>query len=179
MPTMQLCRLIAALAVAFACAAGLASTPAYAANTYTVDSSVDTPDASLADVRCRTAENECTLRAAIQQANATANLPDGPDQIVFVVGGRFDLTAQLPRIDTDMDIRGPGALSLTLWGNADAQQRVFSITHPARVRISGLTIAHGWASEGGGILNSAELSITDCVLWCQAMLSAERSPLSL
>src|SRR4051794_11695797 len=108
MPTMQLRRLTAALALAFAGAACLASTPAHAANAYRVDSIADAPDANLAASRCLTADNECTLRAAIQQSNATANLPDGPDQIVFDAGGRLNLTGQLPRIDTAMEIRGPG-----------------------------------------------------------------------
>src|SRR4051794_33247414 len=161
MPTTPLRRLTIALAIAFAGAAA----PAHAATTYRVNSIADSPDASLADSRCLTAYNECTLRAAIQQANATANLPDDPDQIVFDAGGRLNLTGQLPAISTDMDIRGPGAAVLTLWGNADAQQRVLSISRPAHVRISGVTIAHGSASQGGGILNSdGDLTLTDCVV---------------
>jgi CSLREA domain-containing protein len=157
MLTTQLRRLTTALALAFAGAAG----PAQGATTYTVNSIADSPDAGLADSRCLTAYNECTLRAAIQQANAT----DGPDRIVFAIGGRVTLNDQLPTINTDLDIRGPGADSLTLWQQQDVQQRVLSIGSPAHVHISGLTIAHGWASEGGGIYNgAADLSIADCVI---------------
>src|SRR4051812_30134194 len=161
MPTTPLRRLTIALAIAFAGAAA----PAHAATTYRVNSIADSPDASLADSRCLTAYNECTLRAAIQQANATANLPDDPDQIVIDARGRVYLDAQLPTIVTGMDIRGPGAELLTLWGNAAAQQRVLSISGLVRVRISGMTIAHGYATTGGGIVNSVgDLSISDCVI---------------
>jgi CSLREA domain-containing protein len=160
MPTTPLRRLITALAFAIAGAA-FASTPAHAADTYHVDSGADTPDASLADARCLTADHECTLRAAIQQANATAN-PSGSDQIVLDAA-RIDLTAELPTIDTDMDIRGPGAGQVTLRG--DAVHRVLFIASPAHVRISGVAITRGAAPTGGGIVNAgADLTITDCLI---------------
>src|SRR5689334_13725177 len=162
MPTSLLRRLTISLAiVVFAGAAGLAAAPARAANTYYVNSTADMPDASVADARCETADHVCTLRAAIQQANATTNAADGPDQILLGESGRIMLDTELPKIDTDMDIHGPGVL----WGNADAQQRVLSIGISANVRLSGLTIAHGWTAMGGGIYNLlGHLTLTDCVV---------------
>jgi predicted outer membrane repeat protein len=163
MPSTLLRRSIIAFALAFAAVPSCAQ----AANTYTVDSTVDMPDASVADGQCRTADDTCTLRAAIQQANATVNQPDGPDRIVFAPqgGDLIRLSAQLPAITTDLDIRGPGASDLTLWGNSSAQQRIFQITFSAHVRISGLTITHGFGGTGGGVFTSgAYVTIADCVI---------------
>ena len=163
MPSTLLRRSLIAFALAFAAVPSCAQ----AANTFTVDSMVDMADAGLADGRCRTADDTCTLRAAIQQANATANQPDGPDRIVFATSeGLIRLSAELPAITTDMDIRGPGAADLTLWGNASAHQRVFRITAFAQVRIAGLTITHGFADTGGGGVSMALASVTiaDCVI---------------
>jgi CSLREA domain-containing protein len=51
--------------------------------TFIVNSTGDEPDDNTADNLCHTAVNTCTLRAAIQQANATA----GPDVIQFNIAG--------------------------------------------------------------------------------------------
>lgn len=66
----------------FALAIGLAASSASAA-TFTVDSTGDEPDAALADGLCRTTLGTCTLRAAIEQANALA----GSDTIAFNIPG--------------------------------------------------------------------------------------------
>src|SRR5690242_16632073 len=92
MPSTLLRRLTITLAIVFTGAAA----PAHAANTYVVNSTANTPDATVADASCRTADNVCTLRAAIQQANATGNDPGAPDQIMVGVG-RITLDTQLPR----------------------------------------------------------------------------------
>ena len=61
--------------------------PAHAATTFTVNSTADAPDASTAGTACDTDVftngDQCTLRAAIQQANATA----GADAINFNIPG--------------------------------------------------------------------------------------------
>jgi hypothetical protein len=158
MPSSLLRRSLIAFALAF-----VAVPSAAQANTFTVDSTVDMADASLADGQCRTTDDTCTLRAAIQQANRNA----GPDRIGFALsGGLIRLDAELPAISTDMDIVGPGASNLTLWGNASAHQRVFGISAWAQVRISGLTITHGFADAGGGgvSIGYANVTIADCLI---------------
>jgi hypothetical protein len=62
----------AALAAALALAAVLALTPdrASAAIPITVNDTADRPDRSIGDGVCATAANTCTLRAAVQEANA-------------------------------------------------------------------------------------------------------------
>jgi CSLREA domain-containing protein len=76
------------LLVAAMMVAGLASAyPARASTTFTVNSTADSPDASLAGVACDTdvftGGDQCTLRAAIQQANATR----GADIVSFAILG--------------------------------------------------------------------------------------------
>ena len=65
--------------------------PAQAQNTFTVNSTADAPDTNTGDGTCDTGNTvngnpECTLRAAIQEANKTAN-NNGPDRIFFDIPG--------------------------------------------------------------------------------------------
>src|SRR5215217_3032889 len=69
----------------------LAAQPARAEpNDFLVNRTTNEPDANLSDtpnacdVNTATAGNQCTLRAAIQEANATTNV-DGPDEISFAI----------------------------------------------------------------------------------------------
>src|SRR5215218_3614824 len=66
----------------------LAAQPAHAATTFTVNDTRDSPDASstaggTCDIDVFNDGNQCTLRAAIQQANATS----GADTINFAIPG--------------------------------------------------------------------------------------------
>ena len=83
-------RLALALLLGALLAAGpllLAARPARAAATFVVTSVGDNPDAAPGDGRCDTtlaaATAPCSLRAAIEQANATP----GPDTIAFGIPG--------------------------------------------------------------------------------------------
>src|SRR2546428_469029 len=84
----------------------LAAAPAVAA-TFTVNDTTDTVDAALGDGMCATAGGTCTLRAAIQEANA---LP-GPDTIMVPAGtclltieGRDDDLAATGDLDIPDDV---------------------------------------------------------------------------
>ena len=80
-------------------------------NTFVVNSTLDGIDASTADNICQTATvGQCTLRAAIMQANATANVggpdviafnisPGGPAPILVGAGGLPTITTQPVVID--------------------------------------------------------------------------------
>jgi CSLREA domain-containing protein len=59
---------------------------AKAQNTFTVNSTGDGPDDDVDDNTCATSGGDCTLRAAIQQANETVNV-GGLDQIQFDFSG--------------------------------------------------------------------------------------------
>ncbi|MDH3254599.1 MAG: CSLREA domain-containing protein [Acidobacteriota bacterium] len=75
------------------------------ANTFLVDSTDDAVDASPGDGSCETAAAVCTLRAAIQEANALAgadaiSIPTGVFKLTITGAGKTPLraaTSTLPR----------------------------------------------------------------------------------
>jgi CSLREA domain-containing protein len=83
--------------------------------TFTVSSLLDTPDANPGDNLCQDASDPpvCTLRAAIEEANAHAN-SGGADRIEFGVAGTIAPGSALPAIADQVVIDGytaPGAMS--------------------------------------------------------------------
>ncbi|MCI0354526.1 MAG: CSLREA domain-containing protein, partial [Acidobacteria bacterium] len=80
---------------------------------FTVDSTIDEPDANSGDGLCASAPSgECTLRAAIEEANV---LP-GIDNITFAseITGTIYLTSALPGLVESVTIVGPGPELLSL-----------------------------------------------------------------
>jgi CSLREA domain-containing protein len=110
--------------------------PALAA-TLTVNTLLDENDGSCAD-------GDCSLRDAIQVAAPG-------DTIIFGITGTIILTLGQLTVDKDLTLSGPGQDSLTLSGNNTS--RIFWIT-AGNVAFSGLTIANGYADNGGGMYNS-------------------------
>ena len=110
-----------------------------------------------------------SLRATIAAANPG-------DVITFVVAGTITNRTGELLITQDLTINGPASGSLMISGNNAS--RVCEIAAGANVNISGLTLAYGHASDGaagtnsttpgwpgsdgGGIYNSGNLSITNC-----------------
>ncbi|WP_367871634.1 choice-of-anchor Q domain-containing protein [Luteolibacter sp. Populi] len=121
----------------------------------------------------------CTLREALREANEAA-LPDGTvirfHPAVFGPGKPLRVIAtgsELPHIMKRVFIQGPGAKALTVRRSDSARNfSVFSIgEHDAFGSISGLTVANGKNSMGGGIyvFSSGQLILTDChVTGCHA-----------
>ncbi len=133
----------------------------------TVNSTLDENDALLGDGRCESVpgNNMCTLRAAIQEADATIG-----DDTITVPAGIYLLT--IPGTDEawatsgDLDITdnltitGAGAAQTIIDGND--LDRVFDHSYAHFFTISGVTIRNGnalngtgggLATVGGGILN--------------------------
>lgn len=110
--------------------------------------------------------NPCSLRDAITAANNSA--PD--DAIYFAVTGTITLNTNgaLPRLDSNMQILGPGANALTVKrDSAAASFRIFKINSGKTVTISGLTITGGIADDGlgGGIFNfGGSLTANNCTI---------------
>ena len=99
-------------------------------------------------------DGDCTLREAINAANAIAS----PDTIEFKVTGTINLTSALPNIIDDVEIVGPGASVLTVRRDAPLLLfRIFNVTTTGTVTFSDLTISEGSLDFdfGGGIQNSS------------------------
>jgi CSLREA domain-containing protein len=141
------------------------------AKIFVVNSTGDLPDASTADGICQTSAGDCTLRAAIMQANSTPE----EDAIVFApnVTGTITLSgSELQILGSPLIIQGPGANRLIV--DANFMSRVLSIQAPGfSVSISGLTLTHGMFAgadflaengEGGCIHNEANLTLNGCTI---------------
>ena len=155
--------------------------PAARAQDFTVNSTADVVDVTVGDGLCSTGRlvasaPECTLRAAIQEANALA----GPHRIT-VPAGTYLLTTPLvcPANDTaspspqycllrDVSIVGAGAASTVL--DAGGLDRVFVVAARVTARIEGVTIQNGRRTggspggSGGGIANYGDLTVVNSVL---------------
>src|SRR5437870_652478 len=155
----------------------LAVAPAAAA-TFTVnDDTADAVDAAPGDGSCATAGGTCTLRAAIQEANAHS----GPDTIMVPAGtylltilGRGEDMAATGDLDItdDLTIIGAGADRTIVDGNGI--DRIFDIELPTSraaivVAIAALTIQNGNSgpgalADGGGLYNSGTLTLRNVVV---------------
>lgn len=153
---------------------------ACAAAVFTVNSLGDTPDAVTGNGTCADSTGACTLRAAIQEANSLA----GDDTINFSVTGTINLDSALPNIASNMIINGPGANTLTIQrstAGGTPNFRIFTTNSGTVITISGLTVTNGRTADGapgggftpgyggqgdngGGILNSGALTLTDVVV---------------
>jgi large repetitive protein len=121
---------------------------------FTVNSTADAVDANLFDSICATATGACTLRAAIQQANAsnpfggtTIHLPAGT-YLLTRTGTNEDssATGDLDLLASNgVTIAGAGAATTIIHGNGI--DRVLDIRIYANATISGLSITGGSATE--------------------------------
>jgi CSLREA domain-containing protein len=165
-------------------AVGVVAFPAPAhARTFTVNNTADRPDANIGDGTCRTSAGNCSLRAAIQEANQTA----GAD-VISVPSGRYTLgkagnTTQPPSIDPDGDFDLDVTDSVTINGAGNSRTivdgggltSVFEVgtggTSPI-VSLARLAVVNGGESthpsfgSGGGVLArpGSSTTLTDVVV---------------
>jgi len=164
-------RRLGRLARACACALGLAFlAPSLAsAADLVVNDTRDRTDSSIGNGICRTGANTCTLRAAVQEANA---LP-GAD-VIHVPAGVYEL--EIPSINDDLPgtgdldvtdtvtIVGAGATATILDGGfplpgaspeVRGLDRLFEI-HPTAgdVTIRDLTLREGYSEDAGGAIQN-------------------------
>ncbi|MBK7894131.1 MAG: CSLREA domain-containing protein [Anaerolineaceae bacterium] len=155
-------------------------TKASPAATFVVNSTVDAVDANPGDGVCETAvAGQCTLRAAVMEANASSGLDtinlSANTYNLTILGAEEDLgeTGDLDITD-DLFLNGDSAVTTIL--NGSGNDRVFHITSTGsiHVSISNLTIQNGVFDEssnvaepnGGGIYiphQGATVFITDTV----------------
>ena len=121
-------------------------------STIVVNNPTDTPVAGQTD-----------LRQAIGQANAAGGSDTIDfDSTVFATPRTISLKSGVLELSDSgqLTITGPTA-GLTVSGSSSG---VFQIDAGASAAFSGLTITGGLATEGGGVLNSGNLTLTNCAL---------------
>lgn len=140
-------------------------------------------DDGVVDVDPDTPGNQVSLRAAIQEANATPG-----DDIVRLPAGVYSLTRTATSGDTDadgdLDVRNDTGNStsdlLTIVGASNVStvldgrgiDRVFSVAFDGRLVVQGVTIQGGVATDsenesilmGGAIFNRGDLELASCVI---------------
>jgi CSLREA domain-containing protein len=117
--------------------------------------------------------NDCSLREAIKQANATG---DSTITFIFPLEGVIQLTSALPDVQRSIALIGPGADKLTVQRSTAPNTpafRIFSFAPQGNIdlvigansSITGVTIANGLSDDasgarGGGVFNSFFSSLT-------------------
>ncbi len=148
-------------------AAGAAQRAAAADRTFTVTTASDTDDANAGDGICADANGACSLRAAVEEANALG----GTTAIVLPAGTYTLMSGQLA-ITQNVALAGAGARTTTI--DQTSGQRVLEVV-AGRTTISGVTITGGNtitdgnehnAGVGGGayVDGSAELDLADATV---------------
>src|SRR5918992_5418549 len=166
--------LILALGLAALALLGLQSSYAFAQTTpgrdpIVVTTTADAPDTSAGDGMCRTAGGQCSVRAAIQEANGlighdVVEIPSGTYEIeIPVLNEDFPSTGDHDIADS-VTIRGVGAGQTILDGGfplpsqpveARGVDRIFEI-HPSagNVTIERLTLQEGYSVDAGGAIQN-------------------------
>ena len=139
--------------------------------TLNVDTLEDTNDNTLGDGTCADSAGNCSLRSAIQEANAlggshTINLSAGTYKLTLQgIGEDLAVTGDLD-ITADITLVGSGSASTVIDGiRAD---RLFEVLVGGQLSLSDLTLRNGDAvdvqGDGGAIRNAGVLSISDSIL---------------
>ncbi len=113
---------------------------------------------------------QVTLREAIQAANTNSRVDgstagSGADTIQFaagLAGQTITLGGTQLQITSPLTINGLGATQLSISGNNTS--RIFEVLADNSVTISGLTLTQGKADNGGGIVNSGILTISNSTI---------------
>lgn len=131
--------------------------------TFTVDSTADASDAHPGDGRCADTAGRCTLRAAVDEANAEQ---PGTKVEVVVPPGIYDLTlGSLEFRANTVSVIGSGASSTVVAG--DGSFRVAHVGAGATVTLAGVTLTGGDAGDtgyGGAALNTGSLTLASSLV---------------
>ena len=142
---------------------------------FTIDNNTDAADSIPGDGICATAGNACTLRAAIQEANAwpgTDNIILPANTYTLSLAGSDD-TASLGDLDITDNLTLHGAGSDTTIIDAGGIDKALHILSSATASITGITIQNGSSSlPGGGISNTGILSLGNTVISSNTTTSA-------
>jgi len=143
------------------------------AATFTVNSTADAADANIFDGVCFTAAGSCTLRAAVQQADALG----GSQTIVLLGGTTYTLAIKGPANDStdpahgDLDVLANIAIRAS-GGTAVVQgqptflvpgfdDRIFDVAQGGSLSLDSIQVKGGHGGDqGGGIRNSGDLRLS-------------------
>ena len=158
---------IASLILGLLVALGGVAPPVAHAASFTVDSTTDATDASPGDGLCASAAGDCTLRAAVQEANAlagadTITLPAGTYTLTIPPAGVNGVETGDLNITDDLTISGGGLRQLpSTIVDGNALDRAFDIDDPVSVSMTLFVIQNGAARDGGAIkLTQGALTLT-------------------
>jgi hypothetical protein len=175
--------IVAVLASLVALAVALV-VPAHAASVFTVDDASDAPDSAVGDGVCATAQGRCTLRAAVQEADAAAGsevvIPKGLGPIRLTVpSGAEAVAGSGVKIDGaagDLDVSG----TITVTGAGPFESvidgagavRVFDVHRTGTLKLKGVELANGKADfdgdtghvHGGAIHNHGTLHVANTAI---------------
>jgi len=136
---------------------------------FTVTTNLDEVDSNTGDGICLTASGYCSLRAAVQQANALA----GPDHI-FLDSTTYTFTQNNQNEDAaasgDLDITDnlsiTGQTASTTIIDANYLDRVLHVVNTSQLTLNDLTLKRGaiMSGDGGAILNHGVLTLNQVVI---------------
>jgi CSLREA domain-containing protein len=140
---------------------------------FVVDSTTDAKDAAPGDGICATTSGQCTLRAAVNEANAAPDAntisleAPAPATYALSLAGQGEDSASIGDLDLtqDVTIAGRGPESDVVSGASI--DRVFHVVGAgSSVTIRGMTITKGTVTSeaGGGVLNEGELHLDDVLV---------------
>ncbi len=142
--------------------------PAHAA-TFTVNSGSDAVDANIGNGTCATATGSCTLRAAVQEANALAGadaINFSTSSVTLSIAGRSEEASATGDLDITQDVTIDGGSGVTISADANFNDRIFNVVHGVPLKtatIKNVTVTGGREIRGGGINVGANsvLNLTD------------------
>ncbi len=140
-----------------------APSPTTGNSIFVVDSLADDPDTDPGDGLCETGLGECTLRAAIMEAQSAA-FP-GPDTIdLSGLSGTITLNNMLPFIESELVIIGPEDAD-TLLIDGDYFSQHFRVESTGALELISMHLTNGSSKgNGGSIMNSGTLTLTGVII---------------
>jgi hypothetical protein len=143
--------------------------PAEAETTFSVNKTGGAKDRKVGDGKCDTSRlngMQCSLRAAIQEANATAN-SGGPDEINFAIGGTASVktispASELPTITDPVIINGYTQGSTTATTSDDAKENTLAEGNDAvlKVQLNGAKAG----SASGLVIGASDCTVKGLVI---------------
>jgi CSLREA domain-containing protein len=121
------------------------------------------------DDNAATGDTFCTLREAINNANADSDTTgtdcsagSGADEITFEDDYTIVLTSNLPGITSTLLINGAGQ-TVDVDGNNGYQ--IFSVASGGDLTLNALSVHNGFDANGGGVFNEGRVAITNSAVF--------------